>query len=287
MKKFISLVLLLVLTFSLAGCSGHAPEEVGEAPPQYMVMVDGVVYHQTGRTIPYNTTDAQPEHWDGQITSQVDEKEVPTQNDQSNFATGIGYRYGEQDGTIIVMTEKNKFRLFATKILHERMEAEDKGQVFEVEATVAWANYSDDSLISDKALNKGVLDWDDEQHIPIYKCDTPKELAAFKADFNGVLELDPNPVYEGTPSFERETAAFNEAFFVDNSLLLVYVEASSGTYDFDVDYVSSVYGKVTVFAEQTNDPEVFDCMMAGWLLSVPVTKEQIKGCGEFDAVLQR
>ena len=61
-----------------------------------MVMVDGVLYLDTGRR---SAQAGEPDYFDGEITSTVEGWETPTRNDQSNFGTGYGYRYGDE-GTI-------------------------------------------------------------------------------------------------------------------------------------------------------------------------------------------
>lgn len=122
MKKLFALCLVLVMALGLAGCSGSADEKIGDALPDDMVMVDGNIYHNTRHPFPYSTEDAAPEHWDGEITAQVGEDEVPTENDQSNFATSIGYRYSTQEGVIIVVDKYKKCWVYATE---EAMETVD------------------------------------------------------------------------------------------------------------------------------------------------------------------
>ncbi|MEH2958592.1 M56 family metallopeptidase [Candidatus Merdisoma sp. JLR.KK006] len=59
-----------------------------------MVMVNGKYYYDTGRT------SSKTEHsteMDGEITSAVDGSQKPTENNQSNFGTGYGYQWGEDD----------------------------------------------------------------------------------------------------------------------------------------------------------------------------------------------
>ena len=66
-----------------------------------MVMIDGVLYLTTGkRNGDLLTSDV----IDGEITSEVDGSEKPTQNDQSNFGTGFYYRYGEA-GTVELLND--------------------------------------------------------------------------------------------------------------------------------------------------------------------------------------
>lgn len=66
-----------------------------------MVMIDGVLYLTTGKS---NGDLLTSDVIDGEITSEVDGSEKPTQNDQSNFGTGYYYRYGEA-GTVELLND--------------------------------------------------------------------------------------------------------------------------------------------------------------------------------------
>ena len=48
------------------------------------------------------------------INFEVDRREKPTVNDQSNFGTGYGYRYGKAEG-IIEIYMNDKWQVFATE----------------------------------------------------------------------------------------------------------------------------------------------------------------------------
>lgn len=63
-----------------------------------MVMVDGVLYADTGRL---SQAEGRCGVMDGYLTSSVDSG-VPTRDDQSNFGTGYGYQLGFEEDTIEV-----------------------------------------------------------------------------------------------------------------------------------------------------------------------------------------
>ena len=104
MKKLSALFLALVCFLSIAGCGG--PEEERHWAVKPTVMIDGIKYGTTGRSITYYTWDAPQNggYYDGEITSTVEAHESPTENDQSNFGIGYKYRYGE-DNTVLVFIE--------------------------------------------------------------------------------------------------------------------------------------------------------------------------------------
>lgn len=114
MKRMSALALAMSLAFALAGC-GEKPEDLAatyDLIPQ--IMVDGTIYMDTGHTGTYVSAEAGREHWDGELTSEVSGSEQPAENDQSNFGSGYGYRFGERDGTIEVLLN-NKWAIFATE----------------------------------------------------------------------------------------------------------------------------------------------------------------------------
>ena len=76
--------------------------ESGEAPLNDripMVMAGGAMYYDTGRE---STVTGRCGVMDGEITSAVDQTEVPSENDQSNFGAGYGYQWGPEEGTLEV-----------------------------------------------------------------------------------------------------------------------------------------------------------------------------------------
>ena len=76
-----------------------------------MVMVNGTLYLDTG----YESNDIErTDHFDGEISSQVDGSERPSVDNQSNFGTGYGYQYGATEGTIELFMN-GKWWIFATE----------------------------------------------------------------------------------------------------------------------------------------------------------------------------
>ncbi|MBS6448207.1 MAG: hypothetical protein KH382_11570 [Clostridiales bacterium] len=111
-----AILLALICALSIVGCAKQEEESV-----QYdlipMVMVDGVLYLDTG----YNGTYVTGDTYDREITSAVQGYEQPTENDQSNFGTGFKYRYGEREGTIEI--EMNSLcRIFATEAVRQQIQ---------------------------------------------------------------------------------------------------------------------------------------------------------------------
>lgn len=76
-----------------------------------MVVVDDALYLDTGYA---KEADKRPDTFEGMINLEVDRREKPTVNDQSNFGTGYGYRYGKAEG-IIEIYMNDKWQVFATE----------------------------------------------------------------------------------------------------------------------------------------------------------------------------
>ena len=66
-------------------------------------LVNDKLYYDTGRE---STISARCGNMDGEITSTVDETEIPTEDNQSNFGSGFGYQYGPDDTIEIYINEK-------------------------------------------------------------------------------------------------------------------------------------------------------------------------------------
>lgn len=150
--------------------------------------------------------------------------------------------------------------------------------------TVSYANYTGDDRIYTSALNTQKMYISSVRHLPIYRFDTRSDLERFKEDFGGVLSMDRG--YDEIPSFREVTAKYDDAFFAENTLMLVYVMASSGSYRYGVESVFCDGQTLSVQVEQTNRISVgtaVTCDMAGWFITVAVPDSMAAGCTAFDA----
>lgn len=71
--------------------------------------------------------------------------------------------------------------------------------------------------------------------------------------------------------FTEGLAALDEAFFAEQSLLILYLEEGSGSYRHRVDQVIAEDGTVTVTLT-TLQPEIGTCDMAYWAILIPIDK---------------
>lgn len=148
---------------------------------------------------------------------------------------------------------------------------------------VSYANWTEESEIYFGALNKDKMAISSVQHLPIYKFNTSEELEQFKLAFGEVLTMDSG--YDEVPSFNDTTANYDETFFDENTLMLAYVGANSGTYRFGVSSVFCDGNSFCIHIKQLNNPEAVTEDMAGWFITVAVPDSMVENCTEFDADL--
>ena len=161
---------------------------------------------------------------------------------------------------------------------------QDAGVTAQPTWQVAWANYSGDAAIFAGCLNGRTMLISSVQHLPIYKFDSKAELAAFRARFADSLCFDQG--HDEVPSFDAVAAEiYTDGFFADHSLILVYVQAGSGSFRYGVREVACENGAFTVAVAQANAPEEYTCDMAGWFVFVEPEKAALSDCTEFDAYL--
>ena len=119
MKKLTAWVCILMSLLGLAACGGPAESEEaavgGDLLPQ--IMVEGVLYGDTGTE---SLLTDRRSGFDGEITSRVDQSQLPTENDQSNFGTGYGYQFGEKPGTVELCVD-GRWWVYATAEAREQI----------------------------------------------------------------------------------------------------------------------------------------------------------------------
>ncbi|MBR6782561.1 MAG: hypothetical protein IKM33_05120 [Clostridia bacterium] len=152
--------------------------------------------------------------------------------------------------------------------------------------TISYVGWSEDPTLYDSALNRDLLQNEPGEHLPIFKIDTLEELEQFKATFENIVALDQG--YDTALSFN---AAMSKAqwdrdiFYEKNSLLIIYIPASSGSFRYAVQEIKTTDTSICIHVKQANDPEVITEDMAGWFLLVEVEDEEIPKYTSLDAVL--
>ena len=147
---------------------------------------------------------------------------------------------------------------------------------------ISWANWLDGTTVDEGCLNFAQLAISSVHHIPLHKFSSRSELEAFKARFGEDNSFDYG--YNGK-SFNENTADYDDAFFEENDLFLVYVDANSGSLHFDVNSIFNDGQIFCIYVNQTNNPEDVTDDMAGWFITVAMPKSATENCTAFDAII--
>lgn len=147
---------------------------------------------------------------------------------------------------------------------------------------ISWANWLDGTTVYEGCLNFDKMAISSVHHIPLHKFSSRSELDAFKARFGEDNSFDYG--YNGK-SFNENSADYDDAFFDENNLFLVYVDANSGSLQFDVNSIFNDGNSFCIYVNQTNNPEVVTDDMAGWFITVAVPKSATENCTAFDAIM--
>lgn len=151
------------------------------------------------------------------------------------------------------------------------------------DTTVSEVGTSSTEALYSGALNADKMAISSVRHFPIYKFDTLEDLTQFKDSLKKPESLSYK--HDEIPSFNEATAKYDEAFFSENTLLLVYVAASSGTYRFAVDAITGDGTSLCVQIAETVHPDGVTDDTAGWFITVAVPDSTAAAYTEFDAVL--
>lgn len=156
-------------------------------------------------------------------------------------------------------------------------------KVKDSDISLSFANYSDANEIYFGALNRDKLSINSVKHLPIYKFDTLADLEQFKNTFKNILTF--NSGWDEVASFNDATSKYDETFFKDNSLMLVYISANNSTHRYGVNSVFCDGEAFCVHLEEITKSDTVDCAMSGWFVTVAVPDSLILKCTEFDADL--
>lgn len=139
---------------------------------------------------------------------------------------------------------------------------------------MSYANWSEDSIIFEEAINKDKFYISSVMHLPVYRIDSAEGLEKFRDDFDEHLSFDYG--YDEVPSFNDLSAGYDESFFEEKSLLITYISTGSGSLRFDLADVATAGDELAILVKQVNNPEICTEDMAGWFLTVEFNKSDIE-----------
>ena len=135
-------------------------------------------------------------------------------------------------------------------------------------STVSYAGSADIEKIYKNAFNSNKFPQTSEyEHfLPIYRFDTLEDLENFKAVFG--FQINFNLGWDEVPSFNEATGEYDEGFFDEYSLVLVYVHSGSSSYRYEKK-LSQVNpgGYLYVNIARANDPEELEELEASWFVT--------------------
>ena len=147
---------------------------------------------------------------------------------------------------------------------------------------IAYANWSEDPVITQKCINGEFFVYSDSPRLPLYRITSVSELNEFRNTFENILEMHLG--YDEIPSFEAQTAGYDQLFFQESDVFIAYVGTSSGSFRFGLREIRAEDDTMRMYVVQINDPETYDCAMAGWFVIAEVRKADSAKFEKFDAV---
>ena len=282
MKKLIALVLALVCVLCLSACDGKAGKDFDKADDLHQFDATILEIHDNHFLV-------EPCVGMNELKS-ADKIEVSTQNADKSVEWKVGdLVLITYDGVILEtyparLNQVYKVEKGTLKLTEDETQPGGAPADETFDITVSYANWGELNEIYSKALNTEKMAISSVRHLPIYKFDTLAELEQFKNDVKDVLSIDAG--YDEMPSFNESTTKYDENFFAENTLMLVYVEATSGSYRYGVNSVYHADGNFCIHIEQTNNPETHTDDMSGWFITVAVPDSMVADCTTFDADFQ-
>lgn len=142
------------------------------------------------------------------------------------------------------------------------------------DGSFSWIGWTDEDIWADMAENAGALG--ETGVLPLMKVDSTEELNKLLTKIDGVKALSTTVSYGGAPKLRDVVQAYDDAFFKESCLLMVYVTEPSGSIRHQVTGFSNDGGTCVVTIMPVIDSETHTADMAGWMITVPVTKYSLE-----------
>ena len=149
---------------------------------------------------------------------------------------------------------------------------------------LSWAGWSGEASLYVGALNSDKLQINHTRHLPIYVFKSEAELDSFINEMDEHLSMD-EPRDE-VPAFTETAAKYDEEFFKDNSLVLVYVTSGSWNTRYSATGFHCDGESFVLKIKETTNTDFGDTAMGGWFVTVVTANSLIDGCSQFDAYLE-
>lgn len=151
-------------------------------------------------------------------------------------------------------------------------------------ATVSWAGYNEngEKILLENAEKKYWSPYGDPSHHSVAAFETAEGFEKFvKATAD---DFQFGSTWDELPSFGQSSSKYNESFFKENVLYLIYVSDGTTSVRFEVDMVAR-QGKSMIILIDKLVPEVGDTAMGGWLIAVEVSRNDLGDTNFADALV--
>ncbi len=149
---------------------------------------------------------------------------------------------------------------------------------------MSWAGWDGGAILYVRALNSEQHQkYNGTQHLPIYVFQSKDQLVSFMSDECKYLTIDQS--LGEVPAFAETAASYDEAFFAENSLILVYVTSENCSSRYSATGFQCDGTSFLLRVEETEKNRDNNSPRGGWFVTVVVANELIEGCSQFDAIL--
>ena len=144
-----------------------------------------------------------------------------------------------------------------------------------------WAGFTED-----KSIWKGSLNQDrkliNDKSLPIYRLDSASDLERFKSEHSSIFCFDQG--FEEAPSFNETAVKYDDSFFAEHSILLVYIHSGMDTLRYSVKDIQYEDAKLLVNI-QTDYSAGTSADPAGWFILIEIGRSDYPDCSSYDALV--
>lgn len=132
-----------------------------------------------------------------------------------------------------------------------------------------------------RMLNADTLAISAVRHIPVMRIDSAEDLASFIEEGKAYFQFD--QTFGEFEAFSTVAEKYDDAFFAENALLILYTTETSGAVRHTVEKVTLSDGALTLFVSATQPEEFGTTDMADWFIVVALEKDVLSDATAFDA----
>ena len=198
-----------------------------------------------------------------------------------NYSVGEYEIYLRDTAEFVLVYSEDGYLTFVERSSISNVDSADSMLDVAFESTLTYAGIPQNSnKIFFSSLNREKLTISSVRHLPIHRLNTYEDFKNFKNTFSGDLTFDKS--YDEVPSFNAATAKYDKDFFEDNSLMVIYIDATNSTHRYAMQSIEH-NGAFCVHIEETTKAEAVNYELSGWFVTVTASDELLNGCTEFDA----